>query len=806
MTTCNRVINVPPLIAALLAAFPVSCVGSHSPQHSNGPTQDGTFDITLYTASLRIEGDTFTGRLAINGQVRGRMISDIFLDSSHLQIQSAVATTSAKHTPLRANLAGGDILRLHAVEPLTAGQWEIVIDYSGEVSETDPIGIFRRDRLYYYTQSEPNGARRIFPCVDRPNSKVPWDLQLEIAAHEQAVANAPLVGSIPLPNGFKRLQFARTRPLPPYLVAFAVGDFEAISASPSRDSRPPAVRVLVQRGHSITHSETAIADFATTTIITLADWFGVPFPYPKLDIVEVPKFGGVAMENPGLITLDEDIVPSDLDQESLSGALPVVGHELAHQWLGDLVSPSSWGDLWVSEGLAAWTAQILDGDGKIVFSNDPIVSSVTDLRTMEHRDQAAHTRTALTDQVREHGTVAYDYAWGASLADLFQAYVGRETFRRAIHKYLVSHADGIATVEDFSAEFGTDTGATHLNPTLNQFNEYGNVPELDISETCAETSDAINVSVADSRWEGIPFCIAYGDAMHHERVCSRTSSAKTTLRTAYCPSWIVPAGGVTLYLPKTPIEQLLGAALRAWKWLHNEEKAWLIAYSSRYPTQEARLLPDMLSDNDPEFLNAAIELLIRYHSAIDDSARKNVDRWLLSNLPQASTLTEIRSLADDSTDLLIIEMRAIAQDSSAVQILRSLLGRYKELGARSRRLLVVTSAQVDPKFLAHLYENVPHLVGEERANAVEALSWAPGITATILSKNAVFRALGLNEQIQLLTGSCQVSARPSVLRAAQMTREDAAVVGALFDRCASRDADVVRVLVGFKGTNPKQNR
>src|SRR5262249_330801 len=147
------------------------------------------------------------------------------------------------------------------------------------------------------------------------------------------------------------VRFAETKPLPSYLVAFAVGPFGVVDAG--KVGQAP-VRVITPRGKE---PWARFAKESTGPVLALLEkYFGSPYPYEKLDVTALPPFGG-AMENPGLITFRQSLILSRPDQESTGfrrAYASVAAHELAHQWFGDLVTTAWWDDLWLNEAFATW--------------------------------------------------------------------------------------------------------------------------------------------------------------------------------------------------------------------------------------------------------------------------------------------------------------------------------------------------------------------------------------------------------------------------------------------------------------------
>ena len=136
-------------------------------------------------------------------------------------------------------------------------------------------------------------------------------------------------------DGWKTLTFARTPPLPSYLIAFAVGPFETVAVPGTR----VPTRVITCQGQS--HLAGVTIEATPRILGALERWFGMPYPFAKLDLIAVPEFAYGAMENPGLITFRDDnllLDPASATMGQRRSNAGVIAHELAHMWFGDLVT------------------------------------------------------------------------------------------------------------------------------------------------------------------------------------------------------------------------------------------------------------------------------------------------------------------------------------------------------------------------------------------------------------------------------------------------------------------------------------
>ena len=190
----------------------------------------------------------------------------------------------------------------------------------------------------------------------------------------------------------------------------------------------------------------ALALEATSGLVdALASWFGIPYPYDKLDIVAVPDFAAGAMENAGLVTFREELLLLDPARASVrarrSQAL-VIAHELAHQWFGDLVTAAWWDDLWLNEGFATWMEWRIVDQWKPSFGarTDAVVDQlgVMDLDALASA-RAVRQPVVSTSEAQE----AFDgitYEKGAAVLSTIERWIGEEAFQRGVRDYLTSNA------------------------------------------------------------------------------------------------------------------------------------------------------------------------------------------------------------------------------------------------------------------------------------------------------------------------------------------------------------------------------
>ena len=449
--------------------------------------------------------------------------------------------------------------------PLAAGRHRLTLAYEADQSRNATRGIFTLQEggaWYTMTHFEPLAARRAFPCFDEPAFKVPWEITLRVPRDAAAFSNTDGVEGPDDDPSLKRVRFGVTRPLPSYLVAFAVGPFETVAAGRT-GLRPTPSRIIVPRGRR------ADAAFAANAFPQLFEhterWFAIAHPYEKLDHIAIPLSVGFAMENAGLVTYGAPALlakPGAASPRFRRGAANVGAHEIAHQWFGNLVTPMWWDDIWLNEAFANWFAE------KIVDRWRPDYERGTNRvheRAVAIHDDGLASARRIREPIVVEGDVraAFDsitYQKGATVIAMFERWLGAQTFRRGVRRYVEAHIDGNAT----TAEFLETLGATSRKPVASAFSTFldqNGVPQIAVSLDCKEgrgprvtlrqdVHTPIGVTRPEQRWK-VPVCMRYGTRTKTRQACTLLTDASVTLPLhGACPRYVLANdGGTGYYLP-----------------------------------------------------------------------------------------------------------------------------------------------------------------------------------------------------------------------------------------------------------------
>ena len=578
------------------APAPVAAATASPPGGEAGPLPIFRLPEDVRAVRERVDLEVVPEHPGFRGTVQidlalSRPREDLWVSSRELSLGPASLRVGGESLPVR--LEPDDargVARVVLPRSVPAGAATLEIAFEGKFNPR-LAGLYRvrsQDRWYVFTQFEAVDARRAFPCLDEPAFKIPWELTLRVPPDAVAVANSPELDRAAA-GELTRVRFRPTRPLPSYLVAFAVGDFDVVTPPPLP---PNAVRKhpLQIRGVA-THGRGPelrwALDAAGKLLVMLESWFGLPFPYEKLDHVAVPDFEAGAMENAALITYREPAFLVDEATASAAQRLEVivdVSHEIAHQWFGDLVTMRWWDDLWLNESFADFmetkmtAAYLKDSRYDLLQQADVQKSMVTEESSGVH---------AIVPVLRtEPDIFGFDYGIvyqkGGQVLQMFEGFLGEEKFRRGVRRYLETHADGNATRADLMAALAQE--GTDMGPALNSFVEQPGVPLVHGTLRCEGGAPRIHLSQSRQRTVGSPVS---GTQRWEIPVCVRTSrtgsrpdctllrdtEADLPLSNRSCPSWFVlNADAKGYYRWMLPPDQLRTLVRRGYSSLHPSER------------------------------------------------------------------------------------------------------------------------------------------------------------------------------------------------------------------------------------------
>ncbi|XP_065225211.1 puromycin-sensitive aminopeptidase-like isoform X1 [Planococcus citri] len=352
-----------------------------------------------------------------------------------------------------------ETLTLVFSEALPVGDAELSIDFAGELnnllkgfyrSKYTPVA-GKEEKYCAVTQFCATDARRCFPCWDEPAIKARFDITLAVDSDKVALSNMPVESENPSSSsdGTKVVKFQRTPIMSTYLVAVVVGDFDYVE---DKTSDGILVRVYTPPGKK-DHGRFAL-HCATKVLPFYKEYFNIAYPLQKIDLITIAELSAGAMENWGLITFKETSLLVDESNPSASNKQSVaivVGHELAHQWFGNLVTIEWWTDLWLNEGYASFVEYLCVA--YLFPEYDIWTQFVTQM----------HCRALELDSLRNSHPIEVpvnhpseineifdqiSYNKGASVIRMLYEYLGDDCFRKGMNLYLTRHQYSNTHTED----------------------------------------------------------------------------------------------------------------------------------------------------------------------------------------------------------------------------------------------------------------------------------------------------------------------------------------------------------------------
>ncbi len=436
------------------------------------------------TLAPDIAAEEFSGDETIDVDVR-EPSTTVTLNTADIDFDDA-SITSAGRTQ-KAQVATDNakqISTLTVAEPIS-GAATIGIRFCGTLNDQLRGFYISRTpkRKYAVTQFESTDARRAFPSFDEPAMKATFDISTVIDKSDIAISNGRIASDTPGPGeGKHTVRFAQTKPLPTYLIALLVGDFQCSEGS--TDDIP--IRVCT------TPDKVALTKFALDAaekeLHFYNGWYGIKYPFEKLDVIGIPDFAAGAMENAAAMTFREgDLLVDDKSgsTEAKRRVAGVIAHELAHQWFGDLVTMRWWDDIWLNEGFATWMT------GKAVAAFNPQWSTLaTDAQATARSlgsdaltsTRAIHTRVETPAEIE---SVFDQIAYGktAAVMRMAESYVGPDLFRTGIRAYLTKFSYANASAEDFWNTM-TETTKQPLDRVLSSFVLQPGYPLVSVATKC----------------------------------------------------------------------------------------------------------------------------------------------------------------------------------------------------------------------------------------------------------------------------------------------------------------------------------
>jgi len=480
--------------------------------------------------------EDFAGRVDIAIVVR-KPTDTIWLHGLGLKVSEVTAAAGNQHFIARYEEIDHDsgVARVSIAGSLPTGPATLHLEYRGQL-QSSPQGLYRTragQDWYVFSQMEAIDARRVFPGFDEPGFKTPFDLTILTHDGDQAVTNTPEIRHTAQKAGVVRHEYLTTKPLPTYLIAFAIGPLEFAQAGPIPPNRvrhePLPFRIVTTKGQ--TPGVAFALREAPELIRRLEEYFGIAFPYPKLDLISSPAHFG-AMENAGAIIYADSLLqvgptPTPRQQGNFGY---VNAHEMAHQWFGDLVTPVWWDDIWLNESFATWMGyKIADQWRPGLALPNELLTSIQSAMDTDALSAGRPIHQAISDN--DQISASFDeitYQKGAGVIGMVESYLGVERFQRGMRLHLLRHAYGSATAAEFFAAMAEGSGDPAVIGAFRSFVDQPGVPIIAVS---AAGNGSLLLEQSRYRplgpspqgeevWQ-IPFCArVYGTGVTPTKVCT----------------------------------------------------------------------------------------------------------------------------------------------------------------------------------------------------------------------------------------------------------------------------------------------
>src|SRR5258708_9770006 len=537
-----------------------------SPQHYN------------LTFMPDLQKAVFSGDETIDVEVN-KVTSTITLNAIELEFQEATVTQESKTQPAKWDFAPEkQQATLTVAEQLQPGPASIHIKFTGVLN--DKLRGFylarTKQRNYAATQFESTDARRAFPSFHEPAIKAKFDITLIIDKADTAISNGHITSDTPGPGeGKHTLQFSTTPKMSTYLVAMAVGDFECIEGA--ADNTP--IRVCCTPDKKPLTS--AALRYAQEILKFYNQYYGIPYPFGKLDLVGVPDFEAGAMENTAAIFYRESLLFIDDKNSSVDShqqVFEVLAHEMAHQWFGDLVTMKWWDNIWLNEGFATWMAlkssQALHPEWNAVLGGVRATNGAMQLDSLKNT-HAIRAKAETPEEINELFD-GISYEKGAAVLRMIESYVSPDVFKRGVNAYLRKFAYSNATAEDF---WGAITVASQrpVDKIMPTFIAQPGVPLVSIKSECVQSQVSApahgrrsrrakkigkpqpktEITLSQQRFLGepgaedtksqtwiVPVCIKGSDA---KPFCQLLTQQKQVIPVTGCSNWVFSNAGAAGY-------------------------------------------------------------------------------------------------------------------------------------------------------------------------------------------------------------------------------------------------------------------
>jgi aminopeptidase N len=494
-----------------------------------------------------IEKQQFSGEETIDVQL-AQESKEIVLNSLDLEVGSAEVMAGGKTQQAQVRYDQSDeMIRLVLADAVPPGPAALHLKFSGKLTG-GLRGLYlskTERRSYAVTQFEGTYARMMFPGFDEPGFKATFDLTVVADKQDTAISNGRIIHDTPAADPTRHaLTFSTSPKMSTYLVALAVGDWQCL------ERKVDAVPIRVCAVPESKDKAQFALEVATHSIQFYNQWYGIKYPFGKLDMLAIPDYEWGGMENTASIFYRDTALLLDEATASVFSRrshATVIAHEIAHQWFGDLVTAAWWDDIWLNEGFATWMqAKPIEAWHPEWHLEDDQAATTQQIIGLDslRATRAIHGDPKTPAEIKEMFD-GITYEKGGAVLSMLESYVGPEVFRQGVNAYLRAHANGNATSADFWQAEAQVSGKP-IDQVMPTFVLQPGVPMLTAADSCNRdkaqlaftqqrfflSPERLNAG-SPEQWQ-IPVCMKFGG----NDACSLVTGKTQQTSLDQCPVWL----------------------------------------------------------------------------------------------------------------------------------------------------------------------------------------------------------------------------------------------------------------------------
>jgi aminopeptidase N len=447
-------------------------------------------DVELDFERKRVAG---TSALTVSPVTEG--LESIELDTVELKILGAALGTGEA---LRFDM-GDATVKVHLPKPLAAGQRAtIALQYEGQPRKglyfIGPDAGYPNKPVQAWTQGEDMDSRYWFPCYDFPNQRATSEVSATVPEHFFALSNGRLLSTKhDRARKVKTYHWSQEQPHVTYLMTLVAGEYAEIAewrdGVPILYYVPPGREEDGKRAMGNTPKMMEVFNKLT----------GLPYPWPKYAQITVGDFIFGGMENTTATTLTDNCL---LDARAKIDQTfdPLVAHELAHQWFGDLITCKDWSHAWLNEGFATYF--------EALFTEHHL--GLDEFRYEMHHnagiyldEDSGHYRRPIVTRVYQDPIELFDrhlYEKGSLVLHMLRYVLGDELFYKSIRHYVAKHRDSVVGTEELRKAVEDATGRT-MEAFFEQWVYKAGHPDFKVAYSWDEETKLAQVTVTQTQKE-----------------------------------------------------------------------------------------------------------------------------------------------------------------------------------------------------------------------------------------------------------------------------------------------------------------